>query len=58
MNMTGSDSSVVFSQPVTGFASIAFGYPNAFWGEPQTPGIQPGCFAPVQSAYIPVLLWS
>ena len=41
MNMTGSDSSVVFSQPVTGFASIAFGYPNAFWGEPQTPGIQP-----------------
>ncbi len=39
--MTGSDSSVVFSQPVTGFASIAFGYPNAFWGEPQTPGIQP-----------------
>ena len=27
--------------PVTGFASIAFGYPNAFWGEPQTPGIQP-----------------
>ena len=41
MNMTGSDSSVVFSQPVTGFASIAFGYPNASWGEPQTPGIQP-----------------
>jgi hypothetical protein len=41
MNMTGSDSSVVFSQLVTGFASIAFGYPNAFWGEPQTPGIQP-----------------
>jgi len=39
--MTGSDSSVVFSQPVTGFASIAFGYPNAFWGGPQTPGIQP-----------------
>ena len=38
MNMTGSDSSVVFSQPVTGFASIAFGYPNAFWGEPQSPG--------------------
>ena len=22
----------------TGFASIAFGYPNAFWGEPQSPG--------------------
>ena len=20
-----------------GFASIAFGYPNAFWGEPQSP---------------------
>ena len=38
MNMTGSDSSVVFSQPVTGFASIAFGYPNALWGEPQSPG--------------------
>ena len=41
MNMAGSDSGVVFSQPVTGFASIAFGYPNASWGEPQTPGIQP-----------------
>ena len=24
----------------TGFASIAFGYPNAFWGEPQTPFAQ------------------
>ena len=22
----------------TGFASIAFGYPNALWGEPQSPG--------------------
>ena len=22
----------------TGFASIAFGYPNALWGEPQAPG--------------------
>ena len=21
----------------TGFASIAFGYPNALWGEPQSP---------------------
>jgi hypothetical protein len=21
----------------TGFASIAFGYPNALWGEPQPP---------------------
>jgi len=39
--MAGSDSSVVFPQPVTGFASIAFGYPNAFRGEPQTPRIQP-----------------
>ena len=37
MNMAGSDSSVVFSQPVTGFASIAFGYPKAFRREPQTP---------------------
>lgn len=23
----------------TGFASIEFGYPNALWGEPQTPVI-------------------
>lgn len=23
-----------------GFASIAFGYPNAFWGEPQSPDSQ------------------
>ena len=37
MNMAGSDSSVVFSQPVTGFASIVFGYPKTSWGEPQTP---------------------
>ena len=22
---------------VTGFASIAFGYPHALWGQPQTP---------------------
>lgn len=22
----------------TRFASIAFGYPNALWGEPQSPG--------------------
>lgn len=26
----------------TGFASIAFGYPNALWGEPQSPGSREG----------------
>jgi len=39
--MTGSDSSVVFSQPVTGFASIAFGYPKAFLGSTPNPRLQP-----------------
>ena len=38
MRMVASDSRSFFlCQPVTGFASIAFGYPNASWGEPQTP---------------------
>ena len=27
----------IFSQLVTGCASIAFGYPKASWGAPQTP---------------------
>ena len=30
-------SSFFLSQTVPGSASIAFGYPNALWGEPQSP---------------------
>ena len=37
MKTTASEPDVVFFQLVTGFASIAFGYPNASWGAPQTP---------------------
>lgn len=38
MKMAASDSAAFFLfQPVTGFASIAFGYPKAPWGAPQTP---------------------